>query len=286
MISISIDERIILIIDMMNINTLYYKQIRSNHRGQCAGQLLYTQQQQQQQWKRQVVGFVGSPRMIRAHRRMMHHQCDEMDDGRRILLLMVSISSSLCLLVCAPSYGAMTTNQSQRDAYDLFVQGARKPSNRGSQGMKQRMPDVGQRDKDRIADALALLLKAKEDQANGEYSAALGGYTAVIQNYSDLALSERARVGRALMEYQLGMVTQALLHLNDEEIALRGDAEVHAALASVYYVEKPGELSLAEEQWDIASEFDTRYSDLDFVRDEKHWPPRLVEALKAFLTLT
>jgi hypothetical protein len=272
---------------MMNTNTLYYKQIRSNHHGQCAGQLLYIQQQQQQQqWKRQV-GFVGSgssPLMMSAHR-LMHHQCDEMDDGRRILGLMVSVSSSLCLLVCAPSYGAMT-NQSQRDAYDLFVQGARKSANGSFQGMKQRMPDAGQRDKDRIADALALLLKAKEDQANGEYSAALGGYTTVIQNYSDLALSERARVGRALMEYQLGMVTQALLHLNDEEIALRGDAEVHAALASVYYVEKPGELSLAEEQWDIASEFDTRYSDLDFVRDEKHWPPRLVEALKAFLTLT
>ena len=201
-----------------------------------------------------------------------------------VCAVMTAMMVSSCLLV-SPSYGAMTA--SQRDAYNLFVQGSRevKPSS-GAERMKQRMQDAGQRDKDRIADALQLLLKAKGDQANGEYAAALEGYNKVIQNYSDLALSERARVGRALMEYQLGMVTQALLHLNDEEIALRGDAEVHAALASVYYVEKPEEVSLAEEQWDIASEFDTRYSDLDFVQGEKHWPPRLVEALKAFLTLT
>ena len=40
---------------------------------------------------------------------------------------------------------------------------------------------------------------------------------------------------RALVLYQLGSVSDALLALQDEEVALRGNAGVHAALAAVLY---------------------------------------------------
>lgn len=50
--------------------------------------------------------------------------------------------------------------------------------------------------------------------------------------------------------------------------------------------ERPSQISLAEEQWEIAMEFDRRYADLDWVRQQKHWPPRAVGALERFLQLT
>ncbi len=47
-----------------------------------------------------------------------------------------------------------------------------------------------------------------------------------MKEHSDLALAERARIKRALMLYETGAVEQALLELEDEEVALRGNAEV------------------------------------------------------------
>lgn len=55
---------------------------------------------------------------------------------------------------------------------------------------------------------------------------ALQKYTTIAKEYSDLALAERARIKRALMLYETGSVEQALLELEDEEVALRGNAEV------------------------------------------------------------
>ena len=52
---------------------------------------------------------------------------------------------------------------------------------------------------------------------------ALQRYTTITREHSDLALAERARVKRALMLYETGSVGQALLELEDEEVALRGN---------------------------------------------------------------
>ena len=49
------------------------------------------------------------------------------------------------------------------------------------------------------------------------------------------------------------------------------------------YAEKPYELSQAEEQFEIAMEFDKRFMDTSYVRDGKpSWPPRMVSALERF----
>eukprot|EP00775_Hariotina_reticulata_P011180 gene11180-11330_t len=63
------------------------------------------------------------------------------------------------------------------------------------------------------------------------------------------------------MLYQAGEVSNALLGLEDQEVAMRGYPEVHAALAAVLYAERPAQRLRAEQQFDIALEFDSRYQD-------------------------
>lgn len=60
---------------------------------------------------------------------------------------------------------------------------------------------------------------------------------------------------------------------------------MHAALAAMIYTERPQEIGRAEQQWEIATGFDSRVADLDYVRSQKHWPPKVVEALSRFLSL-
>ena len=88
------------------------------------------------------------------------------------------------------------------------------------------------------------------------------------------------------MWVQVGRAEESLLQLEDEEVSLRGNAEVHAALAVVLHAERPAQVGRYEQQWAISSGFDSRFSDPDWVQRERHWPPRLVGALRRFLTLT
>lgn len=84
---------------------------------------------------------------------------------------------------------------------------------------------------------------------------------------------------------QEGSTSQALTELNELELELRGNPETHAALAAVLYAERPAQRWRAEQQWDIAVEFDARYADLAWVQETKRWPPKLVGALQQFLAL-
>jgi hypothetical protein len=84
---------------------------------------------------------------------------------------------------------------------------------------------------------------------------------------------------------QEGSTNQALTELNELELDIRGNPETHAALAAALYAERPNQRWRAEQQWDIAVEFDSRYQDPAWVRDNKHWPPRLLDALSRFLSL-
>jgi len=136
-----------------------------------------------------------------------------------------------------------------------------------------------------VSQAVDVVRLAEAAAAQGRWKDAVEGYTAVIDRYPDLGLAERARIARALLEYQLGNVERCIVQLEDEEVAFRGSAEVHAALASVLYVEKPGRILDAEQQWDIATEFDTRYGDVGWVERERRWPPKMLQALESFLTL-
>ena len=57
-------------------------------------------------------------------------------------------------------------------------------------------------------------------------------------------------------------------------------------LRSACCAERPREVLLAEQQWEIAMEFDRRYADPQWVQQQKHWPPRALAALERFLRLS
>ncbi|GIL92370.1 hypothetical protein Vretimale_19849 [Volvox reticuliferus] len=136
------------------------------------------------------------------------------------------------------------------------------------------------------ADALQLLTSAREAVDRGQHDQALELYGRLVSDHPDLALAEYGRIGRAMMLYQVGRTSDSILALEDEEVVMRGAAEVHAALAALLYAERPNLALWAEEEWNLACLFDTRYSDLVWVQTNKHWPPRMIAALQKFLTLS
>jgi len=137
----------------------------------------------------------------------------------------------------------------------------------------------------RAQDALARLRAAEAAVDAGDYAAAERHYRAVVREHGDLALSEYARFGAALLAYERGDATSAIAGLQDSCQALRGRAEAHAALAAVLYAERPAQLSRAELEFEVASEFDSRFGDAAWVARERHWPPKAVGALRRFLSL-
>ncbi|KAH0434503.1 hypothetical protein IEQ34_026807 [Dendrobium chrysotoxum] len=137
----------------------------------------------------------------------------------------------------------------------------------------------------RVGEAVRLLDLAREFQAKGEFSRALDYFTEIINDYKDLALTEYARVGRALLLYEIGDREQAITEMEDASISLKGYPEIHAALAAALYTDKHAPL-LAENQFTIATILDPCYADLSYVRDKKHWPPSLVSSLQNFITLS
>lgn len=195
-----------------------------------------------------------------------------------------AILSTLTVLAF-PFDPSLAMSPSQKKAYEAFVVQPPQPitSQQIQRQREERVRKSFEAEESRIQVAIKLYTAAVQDQKEGRYQEALSKYESIIAQYGDFALAERSRVSRAIMEYQVGKVNDAILHLKDEEVALRGDAEVHCALAVVLYSEKPYEISLAEEQFEVAMEFDKRFGDVAYVRDGKPaWPPRMVAALEKF----
>lgn len=118
------------------------------------------------------------------------------------------------------------------------------------------------------------------------FAQALKIYSQITHMYPDLAIVQYAKVKHALMLYQSGKMIDAVLEMEGQEEEMRGNAEVHAALAAMLYSETPRQINRAETQWEIAREFDKRYGNVDWVKQEKQWPPAMQAALRSFLTLT
>ncbi|GMY12494.1 hypothetical protein FCV25MIE_07733 [Fagus crenata] len=137
----------------------------------------------------------------------------------------------------------------------------------------------------RVSEAVELLDKGRELQAQGDFNQALLYFTQVIENYKDFAFSDYARVGRALALYEVGDREEAIAEMEDVSISLKGYPEVHAALAAALYVDKHA-LLLAENQFTIATLLDPQYTDVTYVKETKHWPPSLVSSLQHFISLS
>ncbi|KAL0021402.1 hypothetical protein WJX79_000763 [Trebouxia sp. C0005] len=160
-------------------------------------------------------------------------------------------------------------------------QSAYNTSNDAAPDLQAKMPSVPQQ----VAEVRQLSAAAQEATACENYEQALQTYSYITHTYPDLAIIQYARIKHALLLYQAGKTTDAVLEMEGEEEELRGNAEVHAALAAMLYSESPKQIDRAETQWEIAREFDQRFSNLDWVRKEKHWPPAMQTALGNFLNL-
>ncbi|KAK7358822.1 hypothetical protein VNO77_00762 [Canavalia gladiata] len=183
---------------------------------------------------------------------------------RRLFLFSLPLSGFLLFPV--PSFG----DNSESANYDPVSPSEREASDVVSQ---------------RVSQAVELLEKGRELQAQGDFTAALYYFSQVVESYKDLAFSEYARVGRALALYEVGDREEAIAEMEDVSISLKGYPEVHAALAAALYADKHAPL-LAENQFTIATLLDPHFTDLSYVRDTKHWPPSLISSLQHFITLS
>eukprot|EP01023_Acetabularia_acetabulum_P069287 TRINITY_DN99_c7_g1_i1.p3 TRINITY_DN99_c7_g1~~TRINITY_DN99_c7_g1_i1.p3 ORF type:complete len:226 (-),score=30.16 TRINITY_DN99_c7_g1_i1:435-1112(-) len=132
---------------------------------------------------------------------------------------------------------------------------------------------------------LELSKEARSAADSEDFQKALEIYTSITKEYPDLALTQYSKINQGLMLYELGKVKDALRVLESTEREMTGYPEVHAALAVILYNDVPDQVEKAEQQWEIANEFDKRYGDVSWVGKNKHWPPKMLTALNKFLQL-
>ncbi|XP_027339997.1 uncharacterized protein LOC113853679 [Abrus precatorius] len=193
--------------------------------------------------------------------------------NRRLFLFSLPLSSFLLLPV--PSFGDGNKFQDGASSYAATMYDPVSSSEREASALVSL----------RVSQAVELLEKGRELQAQGDFNGALRYYSQVVESYKDLACSEYARVGRALALYEVGDREEAITEMEDVSISLKGYPEVHAALAAALYADKHAPL-LAENQFTIATLLDPHFTDLSYVRDTKHWPPSLISSLQHFITLS
>lgn len=89
------------------------------------------------------------------------------------------------------------------------------------------------------------------------------------------------QIGRAFALYQLDKKDEALIYFRSLVAKYPSFADGNAALAVMLY-EKGESKDIVMEAWEEALEADSRYLDVDWVRDIRRWPPKLVDTLITF----
>jgi tetratricopeptide (TPR) repeat protein len=92
-----------------------------------------------------------------------------------------------------------------------------------------------------------------------------------------------ARANYALALYETGKKEQAIREMRNIARKYSKFADVRAALTAAYWVN--GEQGEAESNWVAAYGLDSRYKDIDWVKNIRRWPPSLVTALDKFLKI-
>ena len=112
------------------------------------------------------------------------------------------------------------------------------------------------------------------------WQAALTDYQTATQLNTNFAA---ARANYALVQYQLDDTTAAIRTLRNLTRRYPQFADARAALAAALWAE--GQQGEAESHWVAVMGLDRRYQDLDWVRQVRRWPPKVADALAAFLQL-
>jgi tetratricopeptide (TPR) repeat protein len=92
-----------------------------------------------------------------------------------------------------------------------------------------------------------------------------------------------ARANYALILYQLGETTEAIRQMKNIVRKYRDFPDVRAALTAALW--QNGEHGEAESNWIATVGLDSRYRDLDWVKNNRRWPPASIAALDNFLHL-
>jgi len=142
------------------------------------------------------------------------------------------------------------------------------------------------------ADYEAVLRQQPDDASAlynlGNVAGSRGDWTLAREQF--LAAAE-ARPGFAMARSSAALAALQLQQRDQAEVGLRRlirrhplFADARAGLTALLW--QKGASGEAESHWAAASGLDSRYRDLTWLREVRRWPPRAVEALGQFLTLT
>jgi tetratricopeptide (TPR) repeat protein len=92
-----------------------------------------------------------------------------------------------------------------------------------------------------------------------------------------------ARANYAIALYEIGQKNEAIHEMRNILRKYPNFADVRAALTAAYWVN--GQEGEAESNWVAASGLDSRYKDINWVKNVRRWPPSMVTALDRFLRL-
>ncbi|WP_204141650.1 tetratricopeptide repeat protein [Halomicronema sp. CCY15110] len=129
-------------------------------------------------------------------------------------------------------------------------------------------------------EAGALNNRGNAEAGLGDWEAAIADYKTAADLDPNFAL---ARVNQGLAFYQVDRSDEALKVLRGVVRKYPNFPDARAALtAGLWASNKRGE---AESQWVAVEGLDSRYKDVDWVRNIRRWPPKMADALEQFLTL-
>lgn len=129
-------------------------------------------------------------------------------------------------------------------------------------------------------DAAAYNNRGNAEAGAGDWTLALADYGQAVALAADYAF---ARANYSLTLYQLDRQSEALQEMRKLVRKYPKFPDMRAALSAGLWSQ--GRRGEAESHWAAAIGLDSRYQDLDWVRDVRRWPPAMVSALDAFLSL-
>ena len=129
-------------------------------------------------------------------------------------------------------------------------------------------------------DAMAYNNRGNARGGLGQWEEAIADYQKATEIAPNFAF---AKANYALALYQTGQTEEAIRTLKNIARKYSMFPDVRAALTAALWVE--GNLGEAESNWVAAVGLDSRYKDLDWVKNIRRWPPNMVAALEKFLKL-
>ncbi|NJM96941.1 MAG: tetratricopeptide repeat protein [Phormidesmis sp. RL_2_1] len=122
--------------------------------------------------------------------------------------------------------------------------------------------------------------RGNAEAGQGDWELAIADYQAAITLQPSFSL---AYGNYALALYQRGDIQQSIQIMKSLVRKYPNFVDMRAALTAALWAQgKSGE---AESNWVAVVGLDSRYKNLDWVKNVRHWPPNMVTALEHFLTL-